>query len=159
MAGKRILIVEDEGITALDIRQTVQQFGYEPVGLVAYGKDAIKHALTLRPDLILMDILLKGPIDGIEAAAAIRSQCVCPVIYLTARADQSTIDRAKATEPAGYLRKPINDRELHVAIELALRRDTNGETAERTQDMVRITREPGRYRQYLQLNAYAQQWN
>ena len=81
------------------------------------------------------------------------------MIYLTAHADQSTIDRAKATEPAGYVRKPINDRELHTAIELALRQDTNGETAERTQGMVKITREPGRYRQYLQLNAYAQQWN
>ena len=159
MAGKRILIVEDDGITAMDIRQTVQELGYEPVGLVAYGKDAIKHALTLHPDLILMDILLKGPIDGIQAAAAIRSQHPCPVIYLTAHADQSTIDRAKATEPAGYVRKPINDRELHTAIELALRRDTNGEAAEKTQDMVRITREPGRYRQHLQLDAYAQQWN
>jgi DNA-binding NarL/FixJ family response regulator len=150
MAGKRILIVEDENITALDIRQTVQELGYEPVGLVAYGKDAIKHALTLHPDLILMDILLKGPIDGIQAAAAIRSQYPCPVIYLTAHADQSTIDRAKATEPAGYVLKPINDRELHAAIELALRRDTNGGTAERTQDMVRITCER-RHRQHLQV--------
>ena len=67
MAGKRILIVEDEDITALDIRRTLQEFGYEPLGPVAYGKDAIKHALTLHPDLILMDILLKGPIDGIQA--------------------------------------------------------------------------------------------
>jgi len=122
MAGKRILIVEDESITALDICQTVRQLGYEPVGPVAYGKDAIKHALSLRPDLILMDIHLKGPIDGIEAATAIRSQHPCPVVYLTAHADRPTIDRAMATEPAGYVLKPINERDLHVAIELALRR-------------------------------------
>ena len=137
MAGKRILIVEDESITALDICQTVRQLGYEPVGPVAYGKDAIKHALSLYPDLILMDIHLKGPIDGIEAATAIRSQHPCPVVYLTAHADRPTIDRAMATEPAGYVLKPINDRELHAAIELALWRDRNGGSVERTQDVVR----------------------
>ena len=123
MAGKRILIVEDESITALDIRQMVQQLGYEPVGLVACGKDAIEQALTLRPDVILMDILLKGPMDGIQAAIAIRSQHPCPVIYLTAHADQSTIDRAELTEPAGYVLKPVCEWELQAAIELALRRD------------------------------------
>ena len=127
MAGKRILIVEDERIMALDLRHRVQQLGHEPVGIVGSGKDAIEHALTLRPDLILMDILLKGPIDGIQAAQAIRSQYACPVIYLTAHADQSTIDRAKVTEPAGYLVKPVRQRELQTAIELALRGKTQAE--------------------------------
>ena len=126
MAAGRILIVEDVGITALYIQQRVQQFGYEPVGLVASGTDAIEHALTLHPDVILMDILLKGPMDGIQAAQAIRSQYPCPVIYLTAHADQPTIDRAKVTEPAGYVLKPVNEWELHTAIELALHRDTDG---------------------------------
>ncbi len=124
MSGRsRILIVEDERITALDIYQRIQQLGYEPVGIVDTGKDAIEHALSLHPDLILMDILLKGPMDGIQATEAIRSQYPCPVIYLTAHADQPTIDRAKATEPAGYVLKPVNERELHAAIELALSRD------------------------------------
>ena len=129
MAGKRILIVEDERIMALDLRHRVQQLGHEPVGIVGSGKDAIEHALTLRPDLILMDILLKGPIDGIQAAQAIRSQYACPVIYLTAHADQSTIDRAKVTEPAGYLVKPVRQRELQTAIELALRGETRDQGA------------------------------
>lgn len=122
MAGKRILIVEDEKITAMDIRQIVQELGYEPIGLVACGTDAIKHALALYPDLILMDILLKGPMDGIQAAAAIRSQHPCPVIYLTAHADQATLDRAKVTEPSGWILKPVDEEELHAAIQRALSR-------------------------------------
>ncbi len=124
MAGKRILIVEDESLTALDIRQRVQQLGYEPIGVVACGTDAIKYALTLHPDLILMDIALRGPMDGIQAAAVIRSQYPCPVIYLTAHADESTIDRAQVTDPAGYLAKPLRQCELQTVIELALRGET-----------------------------------
>ena len=122
--------------TGLDIRQRVQQLGYEPVGPVASGKDAIEHALTLHPDVILMDIFLKGPMDGIQTAATIRSQYPCPAIYITAHADQSTIDRAKATEPAGYLLKPINEWELQTAIELALRGDTDGGAPEITEDVL-----------------------
>ncbi len=122
MAHGRILIVEDQNITALDIRRTLQEFGYEPLGPVTSGKDAVMNALTNRPDVILMDIILKGPMDGIETAQVIQSQYRCPVIYVTAHSDQSTLDRAKVTEPSGYLLKPINEQELYVAIEMALYR-------------------------------------
>ena len=83
-----------------------------------------------------MDIFLKGPMDGIQTAATIRSQYPCPAIYITAHADQSTIDRAEATEPAGYLLKPINEWELQTAIELALRGDTDGGAPEITEDVL-----------------------
>ncbi len=127
MAGERILIVEDESITVMDIRLRIEQLGYKPVGFAATGKGAIEQALALCPDLILMDIILKGPMDGIEAAQVIRSIHPCPIIYLTAHADQSTIDRAMATQPAGYLVKPIRHGELQAAIECALLlRDTGG---------------------------------
>ncbi len=122
MAHERILIVEDENLTGLDIRRTLQEFGYEPVGPVASGKAAIEHTLTHHPDVILMDIVLKGPIDGIETAHAIQSQYRCPVIYVTAYSDESTVDRAKVTEPFGYILKPINEQELYVAIEMAVYR-------------------------------------
>ena len=85
----------------MDIRQTVREFGYESVGPVASGQDAVAVALALRPDVILMDIVLKGPMDGIQAAEAIRSKYSCPVIYVTAHSDQPTLDRAKPTEPSG----------------------------------------------------------
>ncbi len=120
MADERILIVEDQNITAMDIRQTVQELGYEAIGPVASGNDAVTCALAQRPDVVLMDIMLKGPMDGIEAAQAIRSQYRCPVIYVTAHSDEPTLDRAMITEPFGYILKPINKRELHTAIEMAL---------------------------------------
>ena len=120
MAGERILIVEDEAITALVISQMLMGFGYEPHGPIVSGKAAIAGALTLRPDVILMDIILKGPINGIQAAEAIRSQFRCPVIYVTGSSDQVGADLATVTEPFGLVLKPINEQELHIAIEKAL---------------------------------------
>jgi two-component system, response regulator PdtaR len=120
MAHELILIVEDEKITGMDIRQTVQEFGYEPIGPVGSAEDAVTVALALRPDVILMDILLKGPMSGIQAAEAIRSKYSCPVIYVTAHSDQTTLDRAKPTEPSGWILKPVDEGELHTAIERAL---------------------------------------
>jgi len=129
MTPKRILIVEDEYITGMDIRKTVQELGYEPVGPVASGKDAVASALAIRPNVILMDIILKGRMDGIQAALAIRSECSCPVIYVTAHADQITRDRAKATVPSGWVLKPIDEGELYEAIERALGRQRMGKHA------------------------------
>ena len=120
MTYQRVLIVEDERITAMDICQMVQEMGYEPIGPVASGKEAVTTALAQRPDVILMDIFLKGPMDGIQAAQAIRSQYRCPVIFVTAHADQITRDRAKVTEPSGWVLKPVDEGELHEAIERAL---------------------------------------
>jgi CheY-like chemotaxis protein len=120
MADELILIVEDEKITGMDIRQTVREFGYESVGPVASGQDAVTVALALRPDVVLMDIALKGPMDGIQAAEAIRSQHPCPVIFVTAHSDQTTLDRAGAADPSTWILKPVDEEELRKAIERAL---------------------------------------
>ncbi len=122
MARERILVVEDENITGFAICQTLQELGYEPIGPIASANDAVARALIVRPDLILMDIVLKGSMDGIQAAEAIQSQHPCPVIYLTAHSDQATLDRAKITAPFGYLLKPVDSRELHTAVEVVLYR-------------------------------------
>ncbi len=116
----RILIVEDEKIVALDLKGSLKILGYEVVGTACSGPEAIAKALETRPDLVLMDIILKGEMDGIQASEAIRSQMNIPVIFLTACADDKTLERAKVTEPFGYLLKPFEERELHGHIEVAL---------------------------------------
>ena len=115
-----ILIVEDESIVAEDIRQTLSRLGYDPVGVVNCGEDAITTALDRKPDLILMDIMLKSDMSGIEAAATIRMQINIPVIYLTAYADQNTLDSAKKTQPYGYILKPFEEQDLKTTVEMAL---------------------------------------
>jgi len=120
MAHARILIVEDEKITAMEISHHVQSLGYEPLGPVASGEEAVATVCDFCPDMILMDIVLKGPMDGIQAATTILSKYHCPVVYITAHSDQSTLDRAKLSKPFGYIIKPISERELHIAIEIAL---------------------------------------
>jgi diguanylate cyclase (GGDEF)-like protein/PAS domain S-box-containing protein len=121
MAGKtRILIVEDEGVIALELRDRLADMGYEIVGPVPSGQEAIDHARELVPDVVLMDIILAGRMDGIEASEIIKNSLDIPVIFLTAHADERTLQRAKATGPFGYILKPFNERELQVSIEMAL---------------------------------------
>jgi len=120
MGMKRILVVEDEVIVAMTIEDTLTKLGYEVVGSVTNGPDAIQKAGETRPDLILMDIRLKGDMDGIEAAQRIEALYGLPVIYLTAHSDQATLSRAIATQPYGYLIKPFRERELYTNIEMAL---------------------------------------
>jgi PAS domain S-box-containing protein len=120
MPDTQILIVEDESIVAEDIKATVQKMGYSVSAVVSSGEDAVSEAEEKRPDLILMDIMLKGKMNGIEAAGRIRSTCNIPVIYLTAYADEKIIGEAKLTEPFGYITKPFENRELHSSIEMAL---------------------------------------
>jgi diguanylate cyclase (GGDEF)-like protein/PAS domain S-box-containing protein len=120
MSKTSILIVEDEQIIAMDIRGTLEACGYTIVGQTATGADAIKKAGELHPDLIMMDIGLKGEMDGIEAATQIRAQFNLPVIFLTAFANQSTLERAREAEPYGYLLKPFDERELIIAIDMAI---------------------------------------
>lgn len=122
MAKGRILVVEDERIVAKDISKRLKDLGYGVVAAVSSGEAAIETATEARPDLVLMDIQLKGSVDGIEAAEKIRSELNIPVIYLTAYADENTLQRAKVTEPFGYIIKPFDERDLHAAIEIALRR-------------------------------------
>lgn len=118
----RILVVEDERIVARDIEATLQQLGYEVVGTVGTGEAAVDAVDELRPDLVMMDIHLGSGIDGVEAADLIRLRHTIPVIFLTAYTDTATLQRAKITEPYGYIVKPFEDREIHTAIEIGLYR-------------------------------------
>ena len=122
MEKVKIMIVEDESIVAKDIENMLKRVGYGVPAVVASGEKAIEKAAETSPDLVLMDIMLKGDMDGVEAAEQIRSRFHIPVIYVTAFADDSTLQRAKITEPYGYLLKPFQDRELHTTIEMALYR-------------------------------------
>jgi PAS domain S-box-containing protein len=122
IAGTRVLIAEDESLIAEELQDRLNRMGLTVAAVVASGEDAIARARELLPDLVLMDIRLKGHLDGIEAAACLREQFNIPVIYLTAHSDDATINRAKRTGPVGYLLKPFAERELSVTIELALHR-------------------------------------
>ena len=118
----QILIVEDESIVALDIQNRLRRLGYMVPGFVASGEDAIVKTAEFQPDLVLMDIKLKGAMDGIEAAGQIKAKFGVPSIYLTAFADEATLQRAKETEPLGYLIKPFEERELLATIRMAMYR-------------------------------------
>jgi diguanylate cyclase (GGDEF)-like protein/PAS domain S-box-containing protein len=116
----RILIVENERIVSMDMQCRLKQLCYDVVGAAVSGEEAIQKAEAHRPDLVLMDIMLDGPMDGIQAAEIIRTRFGIPVIYLTAYGDGPTLERAKVTEPFGYILKPFEERELHGHIEIAL---------------------------------------
>lgn len=118
----RVLVVEDEAIVAMDLQSRVEALGHTVVGTAASVEAALRRAGETRPQLTLMDIQLKGPGDGIGAAEEIRRRHNCPVVFLSAFTDSDTIAKATATEPFGYLVKPIDDRELDLAIRVALRR-------------------------------------
>lgn len=118
----RIMIVEDERILAADLEDRLVSMGYAVCAKAASGEQAVELALEHKPDLILMDINLEGRMDGIQAANEIKDHSALPVVYLTAFADQGILDRAKITEPFGYLIKPFQPRELHSTIEMALYR-------------------------------------
>ena len=116
----KIMVVEDEGIIALSIRKKLEHLGYEVPIAVTTGEEALVQAINIRPDLALMDIMLGGGLDGIETATLLREQLDIPIIYLTANVDKRTIQRARVTEPHGYLVKPFEERELATTIEMAL---------------------------------------
>ncbi len=120
MAKTSILVVEDESIVAKDIQNSLKKLGYSVPSVENSGEDAIDAAGQYRPDLILMDIMLKGEISGIEAAEQIKNWYQIPVIFLTAYADESTLNKAKVTEPYGYIIKPFKEIDLHTSIEMAL---------------------------------------
>ncbi|MFN6569290.1 response regulator [Dendronalium sp. ChiSLP03b] len=120
MTNTSILVVEDEAIVAKDLQNRLKKFGYIVPAIASSGQEAIKKALEIRPDLVLMDIRLKGQMDGIQAAEEINKHLDIPIIYLTAYADDHTLERAKVTEPFGYLLKPFKERELQTNIEIAL---------------------------------------
>lgn len=120
MKKSRILVVEDEAIIAKNLQRQLENYGYTVPAVVATGEDAVKEASGNNIDLVLMDIVLLGEMDGIEAGGQIHSKFDIPVIYLTAYADETMLERAKITEPFGYIVKPFEDRELHSTIQMAL---------------------------------------
>ena len=120
MSKASILIVEDVSSIALSIRNNLESNGYEVAGQTDRGKDAIKKAGELHPNLVLMDISLNGEMDGLETAEQIRTLFDIPVIFLTAYTDPSIIELARNAEPYGYILKPFDERELSIAIEMAL---------------------------------------
>ncbi|MCH8120845.1 MAG: PAS domain S-box protein [Planctomycetes bacterium] len=120
MANVKILVVEDEVIVAKDIADMLKSRGYDVPAIALSGEQAIEKTEQIQPDLVLMDIVLRGDVDGIEAAEQIRRRFGIPVIYLTAYTDEQTVKRAKITEPFGYITKPFDMRELYTNIEMAL---------------------------------------
>ncbi len=120
MPDASILIVEDEVIVAEDLTAKLNRLGYAVVGRTAYGEQALTLTRDLHPHLVLMDIRLAGGMDGVTAAETIHRECDVPVIYLTAHSDYTTLERAKLTEPFGFMLKPFEERELSLHIEMAL---------------------------------------
>lgn len=120
MSDVRVMIVEDEGIVAMDIENTLRSLGYNVVCVESSGESALKKIVESNPDIILMDIMLKGELDGIETYSKIKENYDIPVVYLTAFGDSSTLSRAKLTEPYGYILKPFEENEIYISIEMAL---------------------------------------
>ncbi|MFH1942843.1 MAG: response regulator [bacterium] len=117
----KILIVDSERIIAEDVRRCLESFGYTVLAVVPSGEEAVEKAKSLKPDLVMMEIVLQGKLDGIDAAERIRSHFHIPVVFLTTLTDEKTVDRAKSVEPSGYLLKPYNDTELKNTVEKVLK--------------------------------------
>jgi len=122
MPNEKILVVEGEAIVAKDIQNTLKSLGYDAPAIALSGEEAINKSEEIHPDLLFMGIVLKGEIDGIEAAEKIRNHFNIPVVYLAAYMDEKTLQRAETTGPFGYILKPFEERELHTTIETTLYR-------------------------------------
>ncbi|HPR46437.1 MAG TPA: response regulator [Spirochaetota bacterium] len=124
MSTTKILIVEDESIIALDIKSILSRLGYSVTAIVISGPECLKQISENRPDLILMDIKLKGSMDGIETANIVLKEYNIPIVFITAHSDKSSLQRAKVTKPYGYIVKPVSERELYTTIETSIYRHT-----------------------------------
>ncbi len=133
----KIIIVEDERIVGEDIKVRLQKLGYSVPSIVRSGEEAVEKAKAIRPDLVLMDIVLDGEMDGVEAASTIKSLYDIPVVYLTAYADLKTLERAKITEPYGYVLKPFNDRDLNISIDIGLHKHRMEKKLRETEERLR----------------------
>jgi len=120
MEPAKILVVEDENIVARDIATSLKRLGYAVPAVASSGEEAVERTVDTDPDLVLMDIVLRGKMDGVQTAQHIHDHFNIPVVYLTAYADEKTLQRAKMTEPFGYMLKPFEERELRSTIEMAL---------------------------------------
>ncbi len=144
-----ILVTEDESIVRKDIERSLKKLGYNVVGSADTGEKAIELALKLKPDVALMDIMLKGTMTGIEAAEAIKSQIDIPIIFLTAYADESTLAKAKVTEPHGYILKPFKEIDIHTSIEMAIHKHKKEKELKVEADLLRAMAEHKDDAEYL----------
>ena len=125
--ASKVLVVEDEVVIALRLEQLLTNMGYNVIGLSYSGEDALEKVRSLRPEIILMDIILQGKLDGIAVAEIVKLEFNIPVIFLTAFSEDNIIERSKKAEPFGYILKPFQDHEIKAAIEVALYKKTDVE--------------------------------
>jgi two-component system, response regulator PdtaR len=142
----KILVVDDEAIISMQLEERLHAMGYSVVGMAASGEDAIEKARRLLPDLILMDIVMPGRLNGIEAAQAILSELDIPVVFVTSYADDAIIEKAKKVRPYGYIVKPFNELEIKAAIEVALFRKTAELEMKKLAEAGRVQAPPGEAR-------------
>lgn len=135
----KILVVEDESVVAWHVQETLQKLGHEVTKIAATGKEAILITAQTKPHLVLMDIGLQGDVDGVAAAKTIYFELDVPVVYLTAHADEQTLQRATETSPFGYLVKPFQEAELHATIKIALQRHQLEKALKETQQWYATT--------------------
>ena len=136
MSKQNILVVEDESIVSKDIQHSLKKLGYHVVGAASTGEKALELVRLERPDIVLMDIMLKGEMNGIETAEIIRTELAIPVIFLTAYSDESTLAKAKITEPYGYIIKPFKEIDLHTSIEMAIYKHSKEQEIIRERDLL-----------------------
>ncbi len=131
-----VLVVEDESIVSKDIQHSLKKLGYNVVGAAATGEKALELAREEQPDIVLMDIMLKGDMNGVEVAEIVRRELNIPVIFLTAYADEATLSKAKITEPYGYIIKPFKEIDLHTSIEMAIYKHQKERELEKERDLL-----------------------
>lgn len=136
MSKTNILVVEDESIVSKDIQHSLHKLGYNVVGAASTGEKALELARSEHPDIVLMDIMLKGELNGIETAEIIKRELAVPVVFLTAYADESTLAKAKITEPYGYIIKPFKEIDLHTSIEMAIYKHNKEQVIIRERDLL-----------------------
>ncbi len=141
MSGFKVLLAEDESITALQIKNKLKSWDFDVVAVASSGEEAIKMALEKKPDIVILDIILKGNLDGIDAAKEIKNVLNIPIIYLTAFADENTMDRAMSTEPKNYILKPFDDNELRFALEMSVYRNKIENQLKKTQNYLELITE------------------
>jgi len=136
MSKINVLVVEDESIVSKDIQHSLKKLGYNVVGAAATGEKAIELVRSEKPDVVLMDIMLKGDMSGIDTAEIVKTEVNIPVIYLTAYADEATLAKAKITEPYGYIIKPFKEIDLHTSIEMAIYKSVKNKEVEKERDLL-----------------------
>lgn len=136
MSKINVLVVEDESIVSKDIQHSLKKLGYNVIGAASNGKRALEIFTEEIPDIVLMDIMIKGDMNGIEVAEIVKKQYNIPVIFLTAYADESTLGKAKITEPYGYIIKPFKEIDLHTTIEMAIYKHQKATELEKERDLL-----------------------